>query len=158
MKKIGILTFLLLFLTCGCGKVDIDKAKNEFENNVLNELIKLTEAEIPECMIEDKQEQLANDFNYRLQQQGLDPKLYLQYTGMTEETFKGQFKEKAEEQVKLSLALEKIAKDAKLEVSDEEYEAKIKELYDYVFLVECDNIIKSFSYIDVITKVIRIDY
>ena len=40
----------------------------------------------------------------------------------------------------------------------EEYEAIIKELYDYVFLVECDNVIKSFSYIDVITKVIRIDY
>ena len=34
MKKIGILTFLLLFLTCGCGKVDIDKAKSEFENKV----------------------------------------------------------------------------------------------------------------------------
>ena len=40
----------------------------------------------------------------------------------------------------------------------EEYEAIIKELYDYVFLVECDNMVKSFSYIDVITKVIRIDY
>lgn len=44
----------------------------------------------------------------------------------------------------------------------EEYEAKIKELYDYVFLVECDNngveFIKSFTYIDVITKVIKIDY
>ena len=40
----------------------------------------------------------------------------------------------------------------------EEYEAKIKELYDFVFLVECDNVIKSFTYIDVITKVIRIDY
>lgn len=40
----------------------------------------------------------------------------------------------------------------------EEYEAIIKELYDYVFLVECDNVIKSFSYIDVITKVIKIDY
>ena len=40
----------------------------------------------------------------------------------------------------------------------EEYEAKIKELYDYVFLVECDNFIKSFSYTDVITKAIRIDY
>lgn len=34
MKKIGILTFLLLFLTCGCGKVDIDKAKSDFENKV----------------------------------------------------------------------------------------------------------------------------
>ena len=40
----------------------------------------------------------------------------------------------------------------------EEYEAIIKELYDYVFLVECDNVVKSFSYIDVITKVIKIKY
>ena len=40
----------------------------------------------------------------------------------------------------------------------EEYEAIVKELYDYVFLVECDNVVKSFSYIDVITKVIKIDY
>ena len=40
----------------------------------------------------------------------------------------------------------------------EEYKAIVKELYDYVFLVECDNVIKSFSYIDVITKVIKIDY
>ena len=40
----------------------------------------------------------------------------------------------------------------------EEYEARIKELYDYVFLVDTDLGVKSFSYIDVITKVIRIDY
>ena len=40
----------------------------------------------------------------------------------------------------------------------EKYEAIVKELYDYVFLVECDNVVKSFSYIDVITKVIKIDY
>ena len=40
----------------------------------------------------------------------------------------------------------------------EEYEAKIKELYDYVFLVDTDLGVKSFSYTDVITKVIRIDY
>lgn len=40
----------------------------------------------------------------------------------------------------------------------EEYEAKIKELYDYVFLVDTDFGIKSFTYIDVITKTIKIDY
>ena len=40
----------------------------------------------------------------------------------------------------------------------ESYEAIIKELYDYVFLVECETGTKSFSYIDVITKVIIIDY
>ena len=40
----------------------------------------------------------------------------------------------------------------------EEYEAKIKELYDYVFLVDTNYGTKSFTYIDVITKVIKIDY
>ena len=40
----------------------------------------------------------------------------------------------------------------------EEYEAIIKELYDYVFLVESSLGTKSFSYIDVITKTIKIDY
>ena len=40
----------------------------------------------------------------------------------------------------------------------EEYEAIIKELYDYVFLLENDYGTKSFSYIDVMTKTIKIDY
>ena len=40
----------------------------------------------------------------------------------------------------------------------EEYEAIVKELYDYVFLLENDYGTKSFSYIDVITKTIKIDY
>ena len=34
MKKIGILTVLILILTCGCGKVNIDKAKSNFEEKV----------------------------------------------------------------------------------------------------------------------------
>ncbi len=40
----------------------------------------------------------------------------------------------------------------------EEYEAEIKELYNNVFLVNTNLGIKSFTYIDVITKVIKIDY
>ena len=42
----------------------------------------------------------------------------------------------------------------------EKYHVKIKELYNNIFLVELkdDNIIKSFSYNDVITKTIKIDY
>lgn len=40
----------------------------------------------------------------------------------------------------------------------ENYRVIIKELYDYVFLVENDLGIKSFSYSDVITKTIKIDY
>lgn len=34
MKKIGILSILLLLLTCGCGKVDVGKVKSDFEDKV----------------------------------------------------------------------------------------------------------------------------
>lgn len=40
----------------------------------------------------------------------------------------------------------------------ESYRVRIKELYDYVFLVENDFGVKSFSYSDVVTKTIKIDY
>ena len=40
----------------------------------------------------------------------------------------------------------------------EDYKATIKELYDYVFVVESKYGIKSFSYSDVMIKTIRIDY
>ena len=34
MKKIVVLSFLVLFITCGCGSIDVNKAKSEFENKV----------------------------------------------------------------------------------------------------------------------------
>ena len=43
----------------------------------------------------------------------------------------------------------------------EKYHVIIKELYNYVFLVEMNNNfneVKSFSYSDIITKTIKIDY
>lgn len=43
----------------------------------------------------------------------------------------------------------------------ESYDVKIKELYQHIFLVEVESnqsVIKSFSYSDVITKTIQIDF
>lgn len=40
----------------------------------------------------------------------------------------------------------------------EEYMAVIKELYDFVFLVDTSLGVKSFSYIDVVTKNVKITY
>lgn len=41
----------------------------------------------------------------------------------------------------------------------EKYDVIIKELYTHIFLVELENAnIKSFSYSDIITKTIKIDY
>ena len=104
------------------------RTKNEFENNAIDEVVKLMKADIPDCMIEQKIDALIQDFEQRLSQQGLTVDKYIEYTGMDKDVFRGQFKERAESQVKTSLALEAIGKKEKIEISDAEVEEELKKL------------------------------
>ena len=55
---------------------------------------------------------------------------YLKYTGMEIGAFRDGFREQAEKQVKIRLALGKIVELEKIEASDEDFEAEIKRLAD----------------------------
>ena len=79
-------------------------------------------------MYENSINNMVGDFEYRLQMQGMDINTYLQYTGMEMESFRKTFREQAERQVKIRLALEKIAENEKLEASEEEVEAEYAKL------------------------------
>ena len=81
-------------------------------------------ADIPEAMIENTINDRIQDFAYRLQSQGLSMDLYMQYTGMDVAAFRESFREQAEKQVKVRLALEYVVKADKISVSDEELEAE----------------------------------
>jgi trigger factor len=102
------------------------KAKDDVENKLIDEVIAGLKAEIPEVMFERSVDSMVNDFDYRLQMQGLNLQSYLQYTGMELSSFRKTFREQAERQVKIRLALEKIAEIEKFEVNDEEIEAEYK--------------------------------
>ena len=84
-------------------------AEADVENQILETLIGLVQGEIPDEMYENEIEESINNFAYRLQSQGLNLETYLKYTGMDTEALKEQFKPQSEKQVKLRLALEKIA-------------------------------------------------
>ncbi|MBQ7740144.1 MAG: trigger factor [Eubacterium sp.] len=114
-------------------------AKTEFENALIDKVVDKMEAEIPECMNEQKTDELVQDYSYRLQMQGLDLNTYLQYLGQTIEQFKEQFKEGAAKQVKVALALEAIAKAENIEATDEEIEAEINKLAEQ-YKMEADQI------------------
>ena len=107
-----------------------ERAKQEFENNVLTEVTNIVKVDIPDCMIEERIDALANDFGYRLQSQGMELKKYLEYTGLTEKAFREQFKDRAESQVKLSLAISKIAELENIEVTDKDVEDEYKKMAD----------------------------
>ena len=86
----------------------------------------------PEEMYEARVDEMVRDFGYRLQSQGMSLELYLQYTGMEMESFRMTFKEQAEKQVKIRLALEKIVELEKIEATDKDLEkeyARIAEAY-----------------------------
>ena len=103
-------------------------AQDDFENQLIDTVIGNMTAEIPECMIENGITEMVQNFEYRLQSQGLDLKTYLQYTGMEMDAFRKTFAEQAEKQVKIRLALEKIAELENIEVTDEDLEKQYEEM------------------------------
>jgi trigger factor len=63
-----------------------------------------------------------------MQQQGIQPEMYYQITGTTEDDLKKQFEGDADKHVKTNLVLEAIVAAEKIEATDEEVAAEIKEL------------------------------
>lgn len=103
-------------------------AEADVENQILEALIEKVEGEIPEEMYDNEVEESINSFAYRLQSQGLNLETYLKYTGMTTDSLKEQFRPQSEKQVKLRLALEKIAVNEGLEPTAEELDAEYEKL------------------------------
>ncbi|MBE6806398.1 MAG: trigger factor [Ruminococcaceae bacterium] len=99
-------------------------ADAEVDEKIADGLAKCLKADIPAAMIENTINDRIQDFAYRLQSQGLSMDLYLQYTGMDANAFRESFREQAEKQVKVRLALEYVVKTDKISVSDEELEAE----------------------------------
>ena len=94
----------------------------------MTKLIEKVDSPIPNCMFESRIDALINNFNQQLHQQGMDLKLYFQYTGMDMDSFRDTYRERAEGEVKLRLAFEKIAEIEEIEVSEEEINNSLSEM------------------------------
>jgi len=116
-----------------------EQAASIFESNVYEKLIEKLEADIPEAMIEARIDSLVDDFAYRISSQGIPMDKYLEMMGTDIDTFRGYNREQAEKQVKLSLALEKIAELENIEVGTEELEEEYNRLAEQ-YNMEADKV------------------
>lgn len=109
-----------------------DAKKADADNKATSELLETVangiKAEIPACMIEKAIDDIVNDFGYRLQMQGLNLDTYVMYTGMEMDKFREGYKENAEAQVKLQLALEEIIKAENIEATEDDFNAEYEKL------------------------------
>ena len=118
-------------------KADIEKkqletktasADSAFQERVMDKIIENLEADIPEAMVETQLDRIADDFSYRLAMQGMEFESYLKMTGMDMNQFRSVFAPQALRQVKIRLALEKIAELEGMDVTEEDLTAEFDKL------------------------------
>ena len=125
-------------------------ATAEVEDLLIDSVIANMNADIPECMFEHAIDDMIGDFESRLSAQGMSIEIYLQYTGMDMDAFRKTFREQAERQTKIRLALEKIAKLENITASEEDIEAEYKKIAE-MYQIEVDKI-KTFVPAEEISK------
>ena len=101
-----------------------EENEREIESQLLQKLAENVQGEIPEVMYDNEVNDQVRNIDYRLSAQGLNLETYLQYTGMTIEQYKESMKDSAIQNVKVRLALQKVAELENLQVTDEELEAE----------------------------------
>ncbi len=109
-----------------------DKKNAEADSKLENDLIQMiaddSKVEIPQCMIDQQVDDMVQEFEQRLQYQGLNAKDYYKYTGMTQDKLKEGYKENAAKTVKMRLTLEALLKAIQIPVSEEDVDDKISEM------------------------------
>lgn len=86
--------------------------------------------DIPEEMIVAEKNRMLDNTKQQAKQYGIPFEQYLQFTGTNQEAFEAKLLEDARKSVRYNLVLEAIAKEEKIEATDEEIKAKYQALAD----------------------------
>ena len=108
-----------------------EQRENEkFKDELLKALVAKSKIPAPEILVKDQMRMIKDDITRNATSQGISFEEYLKRAGETEDKWEKEAKKIAEERVKASLALQTIAVEQKITVSDELVAAKIAELRD----------------------------
>ncbi|MBM6940149.1 trigger factor [Limosilactobacillus coleohominis] len=106
-----------------------DAAKSAIEDEAIEAAVNNAEiADIPQAMLDQDTDHQVQQYLAGMQQQGINPQMYFQITGSSEDDLKKQFASDADKRVKTNLVLEAIVKDADLTASDDDIKKEISDL------------------------------
>jgi trigger factor len=128
-----------------------DSKKHEAEHNLRDSLVEKAaanaEVEIPDVMVDSEVNRMLQEFEQRLQMQGMNMELYFQFSGQDENALRGQMKEEAVNRVRVALTLEAIVKAENIEVSDEDVNAELEKMAG-MYNMTVDNIKQALGGLD----------
>ncbi|MEH7746453.1 trigger factor [Neobacillus drentensis] len=104
------------------------EAEHHLRDTVVEKAAANAEVEIPEVMVTNEVNRMLQEFEQRIQMQGMNLELYFQFSGQDENALREQMKEEAVNRVRVNLTLEAIAKAENLEVTDEDVNAELENM------------------------------
>jgi len=126
----------------------LKRKQNAAENKANDELIKsfadLCEVNVPEVMIKQEVEEIMNEQAQRLMYQGISMEQYQKIIGQNADEMKKALEPTALERVKTSLCLEKLAKEEKIEASEEDVNKQFEDMAK-TYSMEIDEVKKYIS-------------
>ena len=102
-----------------------NQADMEKENKVLEQIVEVSEIEVPQEFIDERKEQLKNNLLAQLRNAGNTFEQYLQYNGLTEELFEEYAAKDALSMLKGQAVLQEIAKAEGFSYTDEDVDQTI---------------------------------
>ena len=106
------------------------RLEEQFKDKLVEALVKKSKVPAPEILIDDQMRVIRDDMTRNAAQQGLSFEEFLKVNHETVENWEKEARKVAEVRVKASLALQTLAVEQKITVSDELVSAKIAELRD----------------------------
>ena len=103
-------------------------AEKSYSDKVISTVVENAKLSVPEKLVEQEVDSMFEQFTGNLSRQGLSFDLYQQFTGKGEAELKAEMKSDAENKIKTSFVLGEIAEVEKVEVTDADIDAEVKEL------------------------------
>lgn len=121
-----------------------EEAKRAAENQLVEKAVENAQMIIPGPMVDMEAAQVAQNFQMRMESQGINMEQYFQFTGMTPEKFMEDAKTSAEKNIRSRLVLEAIAAAENLEASEEDLDKEIHKMAES-YQMEYDSLNKMIS-------------
>ncbi len=125
------------------------EADNKYIDDLLAAAAKNTKIDIPDAMIEEEIDRILKQYEENLKMQGITLEMFYQFTNSDEQALRDQMQEEAKNRVTYRLMLEEIAKEEKIEVTDEEAETEAVDLANK-YQMDKDEFLKLFGGLDMV--------
>lgn len=106
------------------------RAIEEYREALVAELVKASKVAAPDILINDQMRFIKDDMRRNAASRGMQLEEFIESAGTKFEEWEKEARKVAEERVKSSLVLQILAREQKIEASDEEVTAKVAELKD----------------------------